>query len=622
MLMEFYVRFFRATILSLTVGLLWFPFWNLSAQSLSRTVQIQHDSLLQLIARSSSDSLIMEYYNQLRRVTTFEWPEKALEYNREYGRRAKLLKIDSKVGVSKAYDATLFIPMGRYSEALESLFIAEEVFDSLDNQAALGSIYNSLGAVYQRMKRDSFAKVFYNKSYSIANQRDDAAREAIALSNLSELYFQEGDFLESKKTMEIVLATADVLHPDYLPRYQLIYANTLIELFDYEKAKNIYSQILASSADVNAFIIAETHLGLGKLNNRLRKAKEALNNLELALSISEKQGFAEVERAAHEELVKANELSLNYSKALLHMREFKDLSDSLNSVESDRDLALALTEFEAEKKEQEIQLLQSENEIKDLRISKDKRAKTYLGIGFVGLLLLMGLGGRLYLVQKRGNTLLKDKNAIISANLKEKEVLLKEIHHRVKNNLQVISSLLKLQSQHIKDENAIRAISEGRNRVNSMAILHQNLYSYEDVRGVDMKKYFENLIQNLFDAYNIQTENVSLFTHIDDMTLDIDTVIPLGLIANELVANSLQHAFDLTSNAELQVSLWEQDDALFFKVKDNGVGYTPIEDSSQSEGFGKKLIHLLAARLEGELQYVQTRGTEVVLKILDYQKVI
>src|SRR5690606_12446810 len=140
--------------------------------------------------------------------------------------------------------------------------------------------------------------------------------------------------------------------------------------------------------------------------------------------------------------------------------------------------------------------------------------------------------------------------------------------------LQVISSLLKLQSQHIEDASAIRAIAEGRNRVHSMALLHQNLYQEENLTGVEMKAYFTRLVEGLFEAYNIRTGQIRMETDIQPMTLDIDTVIPIGLIANELISNALKYAFPTdTGNAKLFIGLRELQDELVFEVSDNGVGY-------------------------------------------------
>lgn len=592
-----------------------------SSGELSESNTIIRDSILNLIEVEVDDSIKMQYYNQLRRLTTFERPEEALIYNQKFGELAQKLSFEPLFGMSKAYDATLYIPMGRYEDALQSLLEAERIFDQLGNQAALGSIYNSMGAVYERTNRDSLARIYYQRSFDIAQERGDLARQSIALTNISELYFRSGNYEKSLQLMDEVLQSDELLHPDYLPRYQLIYANSLLAMEKYSPAREFYEKLLFGAEELNAFIRGSALMGLGKLYNKDQNFSIAVNYLQQAKEIAITQGFKEIERDAYRELIISYQNTGDYQNAFSALMDFTVIKDSLDNVEKDRNLINALTRFEADKKEQEIHLLNAQNQVKDLQIQKANRDRIIFITALVALGALAFFAFRLQRIKTRNNRTLREKNAIISKTLEEKNILLKEIHHRVKNNLQVISSLLKLQSQFIDDQKAVMAIAEGRNRVNSMAILHQNLYRDDDVRGINMKDYFTNLIQGLFDTYNIEEERIKLKTKIRPLTLDIDTVIPLGLIANELVSNALKHAFADIAEATLEVELWEEEDALFFKVKDNGVGISERENKDKKGGFGQKLIQSLAAKLEADIQMVQQNGTEVVLKIKEYQKV-
>ena len=135
------------------------------------------------------------------------------------------------------------------------------------------------------------------------------------------------------------------------------------------------------------------------------------------------------------------------------------------------------------------------------------------------------------------------QNTIVFEALKEKDFLLREIHHRVKNNLQVISSLLSLQARQIGDKNIQKAINEGRSRVRSMALIHQNLYQNENLTGVSVERYLSNLLSELFDTYKVDSDKITLHFNIQDIDLDVDTMVPFGLILNELISNCLKHAF-------------------------------------------------------------------------------
>lgn len=194
----------------------------------------------------------------------------------------------------------------------------------------------------------------------------------------------------------------------------------------------------------------------------------------------------------------------------------------------------------------------------------------------------------------------------IRASLHEKEVLLKEIHHRVKNNLQIISSLLNLQSKYIKDVSAIEMFKESRNRIRSMTLIHEKLYRSKDLAHIDLPEYIQNLSSNLFRSYN--SGSVTLKTQIDDILLGIDTAIPCGLIINELVSNSLKHAFP-EHRGEITVSLLWNDPNYTLMVKDTGKGFPADVDFRNTESLGLQLVCTLTEQLSGEIVLDRSNGT-------------
>ncbi len=152
-------------------------------------------------------------------------------------------------------------------------------------------------------------------------------------------------------------------------------------------------------------------------------------------------------------------------------------------------------------------------------------------------------------------TALKEAENRIKASLKDKEVLLKEVHHRVKNNMQIISSLLNLQIQYVDDNEAVNALKESQNRVKSMAMIHEKLYLSKDLTQINFVDYIESLVSNLFYSYNINNRNIKPLLEIDKINLNMETAIPCGLIISELVSNSLKYAFPDGKQGELLVSL-------------------------------------------------------------------
>ena len=203
----------------------------------------------------------------------------------------------------------------------------------------------------------------------------------------------------------------------------------------------------------------------------------------------------------------------------------------------------------------------------------------------------------------------------IKSSLKEKEMLLQEIHHRVKNNLQVISSLLRLQSRFIKDQNSIDIFKETQNRVRSIAILHEKLYQSDNLAKIKINEYVKILAEDLMYFYELEESNINMILDIDDVSLNIETAIPCGLLINEMVANSLKYAFPNQKNGEIKIELHSNNEDQFnLTVGDNGVGIPDEIDPEKAETFGMQLIKYLTKQLKGTIELDNNNGTKYQLK--------
>ncbi len=198
----------------------------------------------------------------------------------------------------------------------------------------------------------------------------------------------------------------------------------------------------------------------------------------------------------------------------------------------------------------------------------------------------------------------------LRASLKEKEVLLKEVHHRVKNNLQVISSLLNLQARHIEDSKALEMFKESQNRVRSIALFHEKLYQSKDLTHVGASGYLKNLISNLLATYGARSNAVALSVEPNDILLDVDRAIPLGLIVNELISNALKHAFVEGKRGEVKVELRSQDHRHhLLSVSDNGRGFPRELDFRKAPSLGLQLVCTLTEQLNGSIELRRDPGT-------------
>ena len=194
----------------------------------------------------------------------------------------------------------------------------------------------------------------------------------------------------------------------------------------------------------------------------------------------------------------------------------------------------------------------------------------------------------------------------VKASLREKEALLKEIHHRVKNNLQVVSSLLGLQARAVSDEQTRRTLEESQNRIHSMALLHKSLYQSDNLSQIDFPEYVRQLASHLFQSYGITSDRIRLRTNLAKLNLGLDAAVPCGLIINELISNSLKHAFPGDREGEVRIELRESPDGkVRLVVGDNGVGVDI--GSLRPTTLGLRLVRMLAEQLGAELD-IQSRG--------------
>lgn len=284
------------------------------------------------------------------------------------------------------------------------------------------------------------------------------------------------------------------------------------------------------------------------------------------------------------------------------------LMDSIVNKEK----AFSLSLSREKNKETELnEALGRENTWKEAELGKERNLRWSLIGG--GLVLLVSGISIFALYRKQ-----KSKNAIIQKQSDNMEILIKEIHHRVKNNMQIVSSLLDLQSLSIKDSQASEAVKEGKNRVQSMALIHQNLYSDDNIKGIRAKGYINNLLKSLCDSYNISNETVKITSDIEDLNLDVDTMIPLGLILNELLTNAFKYAFVDTKNGELEVALKREQQVLRLKVKDNGPGFPAMMDPGNSKSFGLRMIRAFAQKLKGKLDIRNENGAMIQLNITKF----
>jgi two-component sensor histidine kinase/ligand-binding sensor domain-containing protein len=238
---------------------------------------------------------------------------------------------------------------------------------------------------------------------------------------------------------------------------------------------------------------------------------------------------------------------------------------------------------------------------------------------FYGLLLIF-LIGVYYIIDRikyqlyerdHFKILVEERTQNLSNALKEKEILLQEVHHRIKNNLAVISGLLQLQTINIANEEAQRILMESQLRIKSIALIHEKLYQNDTLANINFRKYIEELVEVIADSYNFEGKSIDVKLEVDNVNITLDQSIPCGLILNELVSNSFEHAFKGRNSGELLIRFKEQpDDSILFMVKDDGIGFPDDYSMENSSSLGVTLVHTLVQQLQGEISMNGKVGTE------------
>jgi two-component sensor histidine kinase len=219
---------------------------------------------------------------------------------------------------------------------------------------------------------------------------------------------------------------------------------------------------------------------------------------------------------------------------------------------------------------------------------------------------------------------LKNSRNQLQEALEEKEMLLKEIHHRVKNNLMIISNLLELQSYYIKDKADLNVFRDSKTRADSMALIHEKLYQSTDLKRINFREYIHSLAFDIFDTYNIAPDRIKLVINVENIILDVNTAIPLGLIINELLTNSLKYAFPDDKKGIITIIFSKTDNIFTLIIKDNGIGLKHGIDFRNTDSLGLEIVNNLTRQIDGNVELDYEGGSEfrITFKELEYKGII
>jgi two-component sensor histidine kinase len=304
----------------------------------------------------------------------------------------------------------------------------------------------------------------------------------------------------------------------------------------------------------------------------------------------------------------------DYKSAVYHLLKYNTASDSIFNQAKSQQIQQLQVEYDLAEKDKNINILTKDKEIQEGALKRSALTRDIIIATAALLLIIIFLLFNQFRLKQRSSKTIQKKNAVLEHMVTEKEWLLKEVHHRVKNNLQTVVSLLELQSENLRDE-ALTAIQDSQNRIYAMSLIHQKLYQTENVASINMQPYLQELTAHLQTVYNPE-HKIDIELQVTALELDVSQAIPIGLIVNEAVTNSIKYAFNYGANRPEILIVLKQNkkDNLRLVVADNGVGLPPGFDIEEGSGLGFKLIKGLVDDIEGILTVESEGGTFVKIE--------
>lgn len=460
--------------------------------------------------------------------------------------------------------------------------------------------YNNLGLLYRAKKDYNSAVEMYNKSLSIKQQQADSVGQLNTLINLGACYSSWGKFdsslsyaVKSEQLARKLNKVEDIIGS------KTNKASALVNLGRLQEGSALAKEVLNfHPSDTKTLLTLYETLSDASLQSK--NYAQALQYTTAGATEAEKSNRIEQKAVFYQNFSVLYEALNNSPKALYYLKRHQQITDSLYKEENSRQINEMAAVYESGQKEALIGKLNETLTVKEVSVQNRKKERNiFIAASAVFLLLSLLLLSAYRQIRKNKNELAQ-KNAVIESSLKEKEILMKEIHHRVKNNLQLISSLLNMQTDFIGDEKALDAITESKNRVMSMSLIHQNLYQQNDITSVNLKTYTEQLCGNILTSYQTSIKPVTLTASAPGVKVDVDKLVPVGLIINELITNAVKYAFVNNSNPLLGVQLQQQQQQLIIVVEDNGPGFE-LSTIKQGNSFGYKIINAFLRKLKGQM---------------------
>jgi two-component sensor histidine kinase len=513
---------------------------------------------------------------------------------------------------------------GDYELALNYELRALQIAESnKDTTLGLCPILNNLGFIYYKLNDGENALKYFKGSLEIAQRGTDTRTVYLLASNIADTYLKLKMPKEAKNFLDGINSKyakpKDKIYEagDYVSNRVYLKLYTALKQFD--KAKYYCDQLIQETKNprINLSILNSYYVEIIQYYIAISQYSNALNylrkNQALLDSLKDFVGTAR----NYNLWFSLDTSQRHYQSAIVDLLKANSANDSVFNQTKSRQLQQLHVQYESDKKEtdiqlkdQQIQVLTQKELLQQANLREVNLIKNITIAGIVFILIVLALLYHQFRNNQKSNKIIFQKNEELKAMLAEKEWWLKEVHHRVKNNLHTIICLLESQAMYL-EKDALQAIEKSQHRIYAMSLIHQKLYQNEDIRSIDMAVYLDEFIRYLKDSFDV--EGIEFITEVEPIQLNLSQAIPVGLIINEAVTNSIKYAFTDTVGARIYVSMNETAGIVSLTIADNGKGFVPTEET-ETKSLGIQLIKGLSKEIRGSLSIKGDNGTKITIQ--------
>jgi len=532
----------------------------------------------------------------------------------------QILKDQKKTGAGNlmlSYDllTSLFTTKGEYDKALLYALKAEKTMEATGDSSNAIVYYGRLVNIYMVLGNPSLSNEWARKALNNAILTKDFVTLFKIMNSIVVNLIREG---RGREALKFILETTKKYKPSTLEAKRLVQrelGDSYNAIKKYDLAEKSYLEMISlGNNDKATYSVAEKgsdNHSVGNFFLNRKKYSKAKTYLTEALVEYKETGNTNYLKEIYLSLFRLDSAMGNYQAAIKYLRLNNTIKDSIFNISKNKQIEELQIAYKTEEKEKDNRLLKGTEKLDQTQLQQAKNTRNWTIAGSCMLLIIAGLLYRQNSQRKKNNAVITHKNELLQHLLTEKEWLLKEVHHRVKNNLHTVICLLESQAAYLEND-ALKAIENSQHRIYAMSLIHQKLYQSDDIKTIDMAEYIPELVKYLEDSFDV-LDQIEFRLNIDPVSLNISHAIPLGLIINEAVSNSIKYAFPGKRKGQISISLVDAGTQITLVLADNGIGMPLNTNDTESTSLGLELIKGLSEDIEGAIRFEVSNGTQITI---------